>query len=203
MKMKSMKFLSISGSLLAVAFLSGCALTPDHIRLAYVPQANVSKIDGADVVSVRVAVTDSRSIRDKVSAKKNGFGMEMAPIIAQEDVADTLKKAIEAELANRGFRLNDGMVAIATELRKFYSDFKVGFWSGSALAEVTMDIQVKKPDGSLSFSKRVAGKSRKDRLMLASGENAKAALDDALKDAIAKLFADSEFIKALLQTSKA
>ena len=50
--------------------------------------------------------------KDKVSAKKNGFGMEMAPIIAKEDVAQTLKKAVEVELTNRGFCLRDGGVTL-------------------------------------------------------------------------------------------
>ena len=179
---------------LAVTFLGGCALTKDYVSLSYVPQANVAKIDGADAVTVSLDVKDVRTIQDKVSAKKNGFGMEMAAIIAKEDVARTVKSAIEAELANRGFRLGGGGVSVISELSKFYSDFKVGFWSGDAVAEVTMNVQVKKADGSIGFSKLVTGAGGKENLQLASGSNAKVALDTALKDAVSKLFNDAAFI---------
>ena len=89
---------------LAVTLLSGCALTKDYVSLSYVPQANVAKIDGADAVTVSLDVKDVRTIQDKVSAKKNGFGMEMAAIIAKEDVARTVKSAIEAVCSFSDFR---------------------------------------------------------------------------------------------------
>ena len=186
----------------SAALMTGCALTKDSVTLAYVPQANVAKIVGADTVSVRVDVTDVRTVKNKVSAKKNGYGMEMAAIIAKEDVAETLKKAVEVELANRGFRLSGGGIAVAAELSKFYSDFKVGFWSGSAVAEVTMNVQVKKADGSIGFSKLVTGNGGKENLQLATGSNAKVALDAALRDAVSKLFSDAKFLDTLVKAAK-
>ena len=197
------KHLLLTGAgLVAVTFFTGCAITKDYVSLAYVPQASVAKLDGAGAVSVNVAVTDSRTIKDKVSAKKNGYGMEMAAIIAKEDVTETLKKAVEAELANRGFQVSGGGVAVIAELSKFYSDFKTGFFSGSAVAELTMNVQVKKSDGSIAFSKLVTGEGGKENLQLASGSNAKIALDSALKDAVAKLFVDTAFVEALLKSGK-
>ena len=184
------------------ALLNGCALTKAHISLTYVPQANLAKIDGADSVTVRLDVKDGRTIKDKVGVKKNGYGMEMAAIIAKEDVAITVKNAIEAELANRGFRLGGGEISIVSELSKFYNDFKIGFWSGTAVAEVIMNVQVKKADGSLVFSKLVTGEGRKEGLWVASGSNAKVALDSALRDAVDKLFSDAAFIDAMLKAAK-
>jgi len=93
-------------------------------------------------------------------------------------------------------------VAVATELSKFYSDFKIGFWSGSAVAEVTMNVQVKKADGSIGFSRLVTGEGVKENLQLASGSNAKVALDAALKDAVGKLFGDTAFVDALLKAGR-
>ena len=198
-KTKLAQSLLIGIALTAVTFFTGCAVTKDYVSLAYVPQANVAKIAGADTVSVNVAVADSRSIKDKVSAKKNGYGMEMAAIIAKEDVAETLKKAVEVELANRGFHLNGGGITVGAELSKFYSDFKTGFFSGSAVAEVTMNVQVKKAGGNIAYSKLVNGEGGKENLQLASGSNAKIALDAALKDAVAKLFGDTAFVEVLLK----
>ena len=176
MKTLLRRLLLVGTGFFAASLLSGCALTKDYVSLSYVPQPNEAKIDGADAVTLRVVVSDVRRIKDKVSVKKNGYGMEMAAIIAKEDVADTLKKAIEVELANRGFRLNAGGVTVATELSKFYSDFKMGFFSGSAVAEVTMNVQIKKPDGSIVISKLVTGEGGKEHLQLAVGSNAKVAL---------------------------
>lgn len=181
------------------SLFSGCALTKDYVSLSYVPQANAPRFVGANAVSVSVGVTDNRAVKDKVSAKKNPYGMEMAAIIAKEDVADTLKRAIEAELANRGFRLSSGGVAVAAELSKFYNDFKTGFWSGSADAEVTMNVQIKRADGSIGYAKLISGIGRLESIQLMLGSNAKLALDAALKDAVAKLFNDRAFINALLR----
>jgi uncharacterized lipoprotein len=201
-QMNLLKCLQLAGILLATVFLaSGCALTKDYVVLSYDPQVNIEKIKEADTVKVKVEISDVRTIKDKVSSKKNSYGMEMAPIIAQNDVADTLKKAIEAELKNRGFELADGSVLVLAELNKYYNDFKTGFWSGRAVAEVVMNVQVKKPDNSIFYSKMIAGENS-HTVQLASGTNAKFTLDGALKDAISKLFNDTSFMDSLFKASK-
>jgi uncharacterized lipoprotein len=201
-QIKLSKCLQLAGILLVMAFLSsGCALTKDYVVLSYDPQTNVEKIKEADSVKVNVEVSDLRTIKDKVSSKKNSYGMEMASIIAQNDVAETLKKAIEKELENRGFDLGTGQILVLSELNKFYNDFKTGFWSGKAVAEVVMNVQIKKPDGSILYSKMIAGESTHS-VQMASGKNAKYVLEAALKDAISKLFNDTSFLDSLFEASK-
>jgi uncharacterized lipoprotein len=192
----------VAGAFLASVLLSGCALTQDSISLAYVPQTNAVPVAGASAVSVKVDITDSRSIKDRVGAKKNGFGMDMAAIISNDDVAETVKRAVHAELTDRGFKLADGDVLLLIDLNKFYNDFKVGFWAGDAVAEVTMQAEIKKSDGSIVYSKLITGEGKNTNIQLASGTNAKIALDAALADAIAKLFGDPQFIDSLLKASK-
>lgn len=188
--------------LLGALCLCGCALTKDYVTVAYIPQANVARISGADKVKVQVSVSDLRSIKDRVSAKKNGYGMEMAAIINKEDVADTLKRALEAELSNRGFAMSNGDVLLLAELSKFWNDFKIGFWSGDAVAELTMNVQIKRADGSIAYSKAVTGGGTKPKIQMASGENAKTALNAALQDAVAKVFSDPALTESLLKASK-
>lgn len=201
-QIKLFKCLQLAGILLVLVFLaSGCALTKDYVVLSYDPQTNVDKIKDADTVKVKVEILDVRAIKDKVSSKKNAYGMEMAPIIAQNDIADTLKKAIEVELKNRGFDLGEGSVLVFAELNKYYNDFKTGFWSGRAVAEVVMNAQVKKPDKTILYSKMIAGENSQT-VQLASGNNAKYVLDAALKDAISKLFNDTSFVDSLFKASK-
>jgi uncharacterized lipoprotein len=192
-----------AGALLAVLLMSGCALTKDYIAVSYVPQSNVSRIQGAEMVKVKVQVVDSRTARDRVSVKKNGYGMEMAPILATNDVAGVLKNAIEAELTTRGFSLAGNSVIVQADLSKFYSDFKVGFWSGSAVAELTMHVQVKHADGSIAFTRIVTAGGINPSLQIASGSNAKVALEAALKNAVAELFSDRGFIDSLLEANRA
>ena len=201
-QMKLFRCLQWVGILFAMAFLaSGCALTKDYVVLSYDPQTNVEKIKGADAVKVRVEFSDVRTVKDKVSCKKNGYGMEMAPIIARNDVAKTVKNAIETELKNRGFNLTEGSVLVFAELTKYYNDFKTGFWSGKAVAELVMSVQVKKPDRSILYSKMIAGENS-HTVQLASGKNAKIALDGALKDALSKLLGDPSFIDSIFKASR-
>ncbi len=200
--MKLFKCLKIAGILFAMAFIaSGCALTKDYVVLSYNPQTNVEKIKGADAVKVSVEFSDVRTVKDKVSCKKNSYGMEMAPIIARNDAAETVKNAIETELKNRGFILTEGSVSVFAELNKYYNDFKTGFWSGRAVAELVMNVQVKKQDRSILYSKMIAGENS-HTVQMASGKNAKIVLDGALKDAISKLFDDPSFIDSIFKASK-
>ena len=185
----------------AIVF-SGCALTTAHVSLHYTPQTNVVSVAGAEKVAVSVNVDDSRLIRDKVSAKKNGYGMEMAPIIADEDVTDVVKHAVETELSDRGFRLGSGDVSLNIDLSKFYNDFKMGVFAGDAVAEVTMEARIKDGAGRLVYSRLISAQGEERNIQLASGRNAKFALEAALRNAIAALFDDPAFIDNLLKASK-
>lgn len=195
------QLLLIAAAVSAIAFLDGCATSKDYISLHYVPQTNVTAIAGADHVSVGVEISDVRSIHDRVGNKKNGYGMEMASIIATNDVLVLVKKAIQDELSNRGFKLSDGNVTVMVELSKFYNEFKVGMWSGDAVAELTMSVQIKKSDGNIIYSKLINGEGEKLKIQMASGTNAKVALEGALANATVRLFGDPSFVDGLLKTS--
>ena len=175
------------------AFLSGCALTTDRVTLQHTPDPNPPQIAGAKGKRVAAEVKDERTVRDRVSVKKNGYGMEMAPIVASNDVPQFVKQAIEKELANRGFSIGQGGTVANIQLLRFYSDFKVGFWSGDAVAEVDMMVAVR------GYTRHVNGLYKKGGVMLASGGNAKEALEAALTDAISKLLNDKAFVDTLVR----
>ena len=195
--------LQLVSALLVVVLFSGCALTKTYIPLSYTAQTSVSKVAGADSVAVNVSVSDQRTDKSSVGAKKNGYGMEMAPIIAMNDVAALLKSAIETELAGRGFNLGASKaVSVNAEISTFRNDFKTGFWSGDAVAQVVMNITVKNETGIIVYTKLVSGQGINPNIQLASGENAKVALEAALKDALDKMFGDYAFIEALVKSKK-
>ena len=201
MKAKSLAF----ACCVAVASLPGCALTTEQVELNYTQQTGVSRIAGADAVSVNVQVTDQRLDKSKVSSKKNGYGMEMAPITAAEDVAVTVRKAIEKELQARGFQFGSdaALVRIAADLTRFYNDHKMGFFAGDAVADLNMSVIVKSNSGALLFSKQIIAQGMEKNTQLASGNNAKIALERALESGMKMLFEDQAFISALLHSSAA
>src|SRR5207247_6373127 len=133
----------------------------------------------------------------RVGSKKNCYGQEMAAIIAKEDVMDTVKQAVETELSHRGFKLSSGDTLLLIQVVKFLNDFKPGMWSGDAVAEVTMEVQIKKADGNIAYSKVVSGEGKNPNIQMASGKNAKIALDAALYSAVERLFGDPAFIDTL------
>lgn len=193
----------VFASCIALASLSGCALTTEQIQLNYTQQAGVAKIAGADAVSVNVQVTDQRLDKSKVSSKKNGYGMEMAPITAAEDVAVTIRKAIEKELQARGFQMGSeaALVTIAADVTRFYNDHKTGFFSGDAVADLNMSVAVKSKSGEQLFTKQIVAQGKEANTQLASGNNARIALERALENGMKTLFEDKAFLAALLAAS--
>jgi uncharacterized lipoprotein YajG len=189
--------------LLAAVLFSGCALTKDEVSLGYTPQPSVSKVSGADHVPVTVTVKDARQDKTAVGAKINGFGMETAPIVSRGDVIALVENAIETELTDRGFKLNaTNGVSLVAELSTFRNHFKVGFWAGDAVADITLEITVKNVAGTIVYNKLVQGQGMNENIQLATGSNAKVALEAALSDAMTKMFSDQAFIDALLQPAK-
>lgn len=191
--------------ILLPAFLGACALTTDEVTLAYLSATPQNVVAGADAVTVQVAATDGRASNlDKVSVKKNAYGMEMASIISKQSLPDLVKSAIEQELAKDGFHIGTSSVLVSVELIKLYNDFKVGFFSGNAVSEVTVDVQVKTAaDGHIWYSRSVTGGADEGGIMIASGSNAKLSLDKALAACVARLMNDPNFMQAVLSASRA
>lgn len=187
----------------AMLSLTGCALTTEQVELKYNQQPGVSKIAGADNITVNVQVADQRTDKTKVSSKKNGYGMEMAPITATEDVAVTIRKAIEQELQSRGFQLGSdtALVKIAADVTRFYNDYKMGFFSGDAVADLNMLVTVKTRTGNQLYTKQIVAQGIEPNTQLATGNNARLALDRALSNALKILFEDQSFLSALIASS--
>ena len=185
-------------------FLSGCALTTDHIDLSYSQQLGVTKIPDASNIIVSVQVNDRRQDKsNKVSSKKNGYGMEMAPILANEDVTVTIRRAIEQELQSRGFSIgNEALVLIIADLSRFWNDHKMGFFSGDAIADLNMSILIKSKKGNLLYNRVIQAQGIEPNTQLATGDNARAALNNVLEKGLKLLFEDQAFVAALLEVRK-
>lgn len=178
---------------------SGCALTQERVRLSYAPQVGVQKIERASSSAVTVEVIDSRTVKDRVGSKHNAYGMEMAAISSEEDVPSLIKRSVETELENRGFHLRTSKAQVLVELVKFENDFKFGWLSADAVANLLMHVKVKEATGQVLYSKALEGKGLNSGAQILGGQNAKIALDAALKDAMATLFQDQLFLESVVK----
>jgi uncharacterized lipoprotein len=192
-----MRILARLGCLL---FLSACALSEDRIKLSYQTDPAAQRVTGAESVTTVVTVNDARADRTRVGAKKNGFGMEMAAIRPEEDIALTVQSAVASELRARGFRIgNEGAVTISVEVTRMWNDFKMGVFSGDSVSELMISARIAARSGAILYSRNISAEGTEPNIQLASGGNAKLALDRALESGIRQLFADPKFLEALLQ----
>jgi uncharacterized lipoprotein YajG len=185
-------------------WLVGCAFTTERINLTYSPQLGVSTIPGANDVVVSVQVNDQRQEKsNKVSSKKNGLGMETAPILSTEDVTVTLRRAIEQELRSRGFSIgNEAIVLIIADLIQFWNDYKTGFFAGDAVADLNMSISIKNKNGNLLYFRLIIAQGVEPNTTLFTGNNARLALNRAIENGMKLLFEDQSFISALIEVAK-
>jgi uncharacterized lipoprotein YajG len=184
---------------------SGCSLSTAQIDVPYQPASHTTasittaSIPDAGDVFVTVATTDGRTTyRDRVSSKKNGYGMEMAAIVATNDLPTTVSDAFKQELAARGFKIGPHGAAVQVELVRFYNDFKNGFFSGDAVANVAFNVKVLSPVSSIVFTKYYEGTGTEPNIQLAGGDNARAALIKAFTASVNSAVSDPDFINAVL-----
>ena len=178
--------------------LAGCAFTTDTVDIRYQSTAAAAPIPGAAQIAVTVVVNDARSGRpDQVSVKKNGYGMEMAPILASRPVADIIRDAVTDELRRDGFGIGPGGKAVVVDIAKFNNDFKTGFFSGDAASEVFLSVQVRTASGQIAYSRPITGENATSGVVMMGGDNAKQSLERSLSNAVAKLMADPSFTQAL------
>ena len=189
--------------ILILISLTGCAFTSESVDISYLPKAGVSPIKEADSVIVGLSLFDDRQDKsNKVSSKKNGFGVETAPILANEDINVTFRKILEQELIARGFKIGSPAgVYVDVNLLKFWNDFKLGFFAGDAVAELNMSILVKGTNGKASYSKIITAEGMESNIQLMTGDNAKLALDRALANGMNQLLDDPMFFQRLIKSS--
>lgn len=193
----------IAACLAVMLLLGACAFTEETIPVGYLAPANLQLVKGASDVTVTVTAKDDRaSNRDRVSSKKNGYGMETAPIKAQNDIVVLTQQAVERELGSLGFKVGPNGLSAKVEVQTFYNDFKIGVFSGDAVAEVAFNLIVTRSDGGFVYNKSYKGIGINKNIQMASGGNAKVALEQALSNAMQQFIADEALQQALVMAAK-
>ncbi len=183
-----------------VILFTGCALTEDRINVPYKGRGNITVVQGADKVNVELKHEDKRTVfKDRLGTKKNGYGMEMAKIVPENDIAKTFSDAVLFELENMGFKNGTGGKIVKVELIRFYNDFKMGFFAGDAVADGLINIIITNGKNEVIFTKAYEGGGVVPNIQLAVGENAREALIIAMTDIESKIAQDKDLHEALLK----
>jgi len=187
-------------ALVMVVLVSACAWSPEQIDVPYTSRLAPAAVDGAQAVTVSVTASDARTSHfDRVSVKKNGYGMEAAAITSKNDIIETTRSAVQQELAARGFKTGPNGLDVHVDVLTFYSDFKLGLFSGDAVADFVVNLKVSAPDGRVIYSSIYQVQGAQHDILMMSGPNAQAALVDAMGLGVAKIIQDDKLTAALLK----
>jgi uncharacterized lipoprotein YajG len=191
-----MKFLSVGMLMLTAA----CAWTPDSVAVQR-QSVPVAVVPGASSVSVTVISADARQERE-ISHKKNGYGMRAADITAANDVVEEVRAGVTEILAGQGFH-NGRDATIRIEVARFYNSFDMNFWSATANAQASANLQVVSADGRSLYSRIYSANHQMTGVQLMSAENAGNALRVTLNGLLRQIADDPQLPRALLQSQPA
>ena len=173
----------------------------DNISLDYTPVIENSPVKDAHLVNVDVKVIDNRRGGKDVGRKKDTHGIELGSIRVEGDLSEKISEMVKSSLRAQGFNLSPGNFTLEIELQKFYNEFTHQFFGSRGVAEAVFGVQLKTRDGQIVYSKTIIGLGENDDVYIHSGKNAKIALQDALQDALNKLFHDQHLAQILLKMS--
>ena len=141
------------------------------------------------------------SASSRVGVKKNGYGMEMGSIVSSTSVPELVKSAFVQKLRAQGYKVSEGASTVDVSVARFYNDFKPGFFTADADADVTLATSVKTVDGRVLYERTVTGEGKLDGLLAMTPGYARQALEKALPDAVETFVNDPAFQKALSDTA--
>lgn len=198
-----MKLLKTLGGLVGLALLHGCAAVPESHKLAYEPQPGVTPVEGASQVVVNVVVQDVREDQRRISNKRHNFGFGMASIYSEEPVEEAVHAAIEQELLTRGFVVEiDAPLTIKGDILELYSNLNFGLFSGKAVADSTMQVEVVSEVDKVLFSKEISVNPEHTGLQYQSASNLARPIEMAIEETLDELFNDPLFLEALLSAQR-
>jgi len=151
--------------------LSGCAFTNIPVSLPTQPTSGYS--GGENRVLTVPKFIDQRQIKDRIGMQKNGYGMDTANAIPDQNVDGWLTARLAAELQAVGFQVvGDGTQAKATKIQGYVTKLftePVQQWTTMDLeTDLAVRIQLSRPDG-LEAERRYFIKGVEQGMMSLSG----------------------------------
>ena len=197
----------LSLACLLAAAVAGCAAsTMVTLRHEVPPGARAER----EAAPVRVTAGDARPQAASGSAQARlvvGTApdpIEIGPPPPDYTVAEPIQaafaKALEAELAARGFRVGDGAgVLVRLEIRRFFSEGRRKLVGDVAGADLEMDVTVATASGEARYSRRIVQHAEAPVGVagLTRTGTVQAVLQRAMDDGFAVLLGDEAFLRAL------
>ena len=163
----------------------------------------MTPVAGAEAVSLSVTGVDRRTqYADRISTKKNTYGMELARIVAENDVVEVVRGGVERELKAQGYAVGAGGLSITVELQNFYNNYRIGFTSVGAVADVAIGLKVRNATGALIYS-QLYDASNTEEAFMGTPSKAQESLQKALTLTTRKIVEDKALQQALLSTRAA
>jgi hypothetical protein len=130
--------------LLAVVLIQGCAFTTARLNIAARPNTDF-KGPLSQVAPTKFdvqALTDTRSDKQRIGWKKNGYGSNTADILSTRPVTDLVAEAIRAGLQQNGHAVAlPADITISGTVTRFWFEVKPNFWTIEFTGNVECDLQ--------------------------------------------------------------
>jgi hypothetical protein len=140
-----------------VMSLSACAFT--DIRLTLPTRKLESTVPGGNgrQVIVLTPFVDEREVRERCGRQINGYGMDTADAICQSDPTAWIAERLTDELRASGFTVLEesaehrpGALRVDGSLLRLFVEPKIGFWSGSLEADLSVKLRATSQTGLVS-----------------------------------------------------
>jgi uncharacterized lipoprotein YajG len=170
--------------------LAGCGGNID-IVLDSPRLPGVAVVPDAASTSLDVVARDARvQFKDRIGTLRHNS----QKIVADNDVVDTVRSAVESVLKDQGFVLAPNGLIVTVELQNFYFDSNF-----STASSVIFTLRVRDLSGRSLYVHGYEGSSTGGMVMsFGVGEKAKRELKAALEDALKKVNEDTALQKVLL-----
>lgn len=196
-----LKFSLFAVLLMSSLVLGGCAFGTRTVVLHYPPEEPAEGMIGsahaapavtAEQGIVVLSLSDQRAERGRVGNVRNGFGMDTADVVTNDDVTAWVQGALEQELAHAGYRvippgeLESGSDAIdlQADIVRVYCDVYMTYDG-----EVSLLVNLK-GGGRDAVTTQLLGEGGVGLNWAATAESYGESLALALQDVIAKLLAE-------------
>src|ERR1700733_1445232 len=147
--------------------LIGCMTvsTPSAVSISYTPEKTAQTVKNAGTISV--TVNDLRANPSKVGNDTGVINRAgNRTILANENVADVVRSAVEIELKDRGFKIGGGAAAVMIDISEFDVERAVTVANPFSTAEsyhsyakVLLHVEVTKMGHKPLYSKLIFGQS--------------------------------------------
>lgn len=189
------------GIVVLLSVLQGCAFTTARLDVGVRPDA-AFKGALSQVPPVKFDVkplADARTDTTRIGVKKNGFGQETAPILANRPVTDIVADGIRAGLKQNGHTVSmPSDVNVSGSVTRFWFDFKPNFWTIEFTGNIECDLEFTSgTDNQTIYKSRYSGTYTKK-----TGGGLEATWTEVMDASVEKLVEDIVFDANLIEALK-